>query len=108
MRMLSLILGEDALQRALSQYLRERQFDTSSDVRLWELLEMEADSGILPENVTLAEIMQTWTNLRGFPVVTVRRNYNTSEVTISQVKTLNYCGCTNVSTFMYFKLYLLF
>ncbi len=40
----------------------------------------------LPEGVTFAQVAKTWTEQAGVPVVTAVRNYDTSNITISQEK----------------------
>uniref|UniRef100_A0A146MHD0 Aminopeptidase n=2 Tax=Lygus hesperus TaxID=30085 RepID=A0A146MHD0_LYGHE len=84
-RMLNFTIGEEALKEGLRSYLKERAFSTASHEHLWNSLERAARKhGSLPENITLSEVMDGWMNQRGYPVVSVIRDYQTGEVTISQ------------------------
>ena len=47
--------------------------------------------GTLPSEVTIKEIMDTWTLQTGFPVLTVHRDYTDSTAIIKQVENCTYC-----------------
>lgn len=39
----------------------------------------------LLNSMTMREIMEVWDSRKGFPIVTVKRNYRTGEITLEQV-----------------------
>lgn len=46
----------------------------------------DANASHLLGSLTVAEILDTWVNRSGFPIVTVTRNYTTGSITFTQVK----------------------
>jgi len=53
---------------------------------LWEALTLQAHAdNVLDENISVKEIMDTWTLQTGFPVITVTRDYTTGDVHLKQV-----------------------
>ena len=54
---------------------------------LWQYLTTEAHADkTLPQDVSVKEIMDTWTLQMGLPVVTVTRNYDANRAKLSQAK----------------------
>ncbi|XP_014280192.1 aminopeptidase N [Halyomorpha halys] len=88
-RMLSMMFGEDKLKSALQEYLEEHKYGLASDTDIWNTLENKLAPGSLPEGVSLAEVMKTWTGKAGYPVLIVTRNYTTGQVTVSQMSILD-------------------
>lgn len=63
-----------------------RAYRSSTQNDLWDELTAQAHKdGALGPDVTIKDIMDTWTLQTGFPVVTVMRNYRSRGATISQV-----------------------
>lgn len=57
---------------------------------LWrELTAVSQEYKVLTRNVTVKEIMDTWTTQTGYPILTVTRDYTDKSLTISQVSTTN-------------------
>lgn len=53
---------------------------------LWaELTAASLRSGSLTRNITVKEVMDTWTTQTGYPILTVTRDYSDKSLTISQV-----------------------
>lgn len=70
--------------RTLPKSYRAYQCATQDD--LWQTLTEEAHRiGTLQRNITVKQIMDTWILQTGFPLVTVKRNYNANSITVSQV-----------------------
>ena len=64
----------------------ERFHQAAEQDDLWFYLTSQAHiDGTLPEDVTVKQIMDTWTLQMGYPVVTVTRNYDDNTALISQV-----------------------
>lgn len=88
-RMMNHFLGEDTFKRGLTKYLEAHKFSNACQDDLWQWLTLQAHlDGSLPLNMTVKEIMDTWTLHTGYPVVTVIRNYVNGSAYISQVS----CG----------------
>ena len=61
-------------------------FKAAEQDDLWRSLTAQAHvDKTLPSDVSAKTIMDTWTLQMGYPVVTVNRNYDTNEATITQV-----------------------
>lgn len=56
---------------------------------LWKEFDLQAyrDSPHIPPHVKVSQIMRTWTENIGYPLITVKRNYTTGKVEITQVST---------------------
>jgi aminopeptidase N len=65
-----------------------RKFQSSTQNDLWEALtaQAHADSALDP-NMSVKDIMDTWTLQTGFPMVIVTRDYTTGIVHLKQVST---------------------
>lgn len=92
-RMLNHTLGEDTFRRGLNKYLIKWSYANAEQDDLWEALTLEAtnsskNSSVLPNGLTVKDIMDTWTLQEGYPVVTVTRNYNDGSARLSQERFL--------------------
>nr|XP_023023668.1 aminopeptidase N-like isoform X1 [Leptinotarsa decemlineata] len=84
-RMMSLFLSEGVLRKGVSNYLRKHKFSNAEQDDLWECLTEEAHkTKVLPKNLTVKVIMDTWTLQTGYPVITVKRDYNKKSADITQ------------------------
>jgi len=64
-----------------------RAYSSATQNQLWEALTAQAHfDGVLPINMTIKDIMDTWTLQTGYPVVTVTRDYNANAATVKQVR----------------------
>ncbi|KAG5878428.1 hypothetical protein JTB14_026301 [Gonioctena quinquepunctata] len=83
-RMMSLFLSDEVVRKGVSNYLRKHKFANAEQDDLWKSLTKEAHKNdVLPKNLTVKVIMDTWTLQTGYPVITVTRDYakKTAEVT---------------------------
>lgn len=84
-RMMEHFLSTSVFKNGLTNYLNERKYDSATQDDLWSALTLEAHKqDTLPANLTVKEIMDTWTLQTGFPVVSVIRNYLDETASISQ------------------------
>ncbi|XP_046399039.1 aminopeptidase N-like [Ischnura elegans] len=84
-RMMAHSLTNNTFYRGLERYLLARQYKSGSDVQLFEGLDAQAkEDGALPQGVTVADIMMTWTKQVGFPVITIERNYDAGHAHVTQ------------------------
>lgn len=89
--MMSLFLGEETVRKGVSNYLMKHRFGNAEQDDLWESLTQEAHNNrVLPKNLTVKTIMDTWTIQTGYPVVTVTRNYELKTAALSQVSSFGY------------------
>jgi len=84
--MMNMYLGEDMFREGVSNYLNKYKYNNAVQDDLWEELTVVAHTeNVLPTNVTVKEIMDTWTLQTGFPLLTVTRDYDKNTITITQV-----------------------
>lgn len=85
-RMMSIFLGEDVLQEGLINYVKKFAFGSAVSDDLWTALaEVAAAHNVLPQNLTLKQIMDSWTTQAGYAKVDVKINYDQKTATLSQV-----------------------
>ncbi|PSN54388.1 Aminopeptidase N [Blattella germanica] len=88
-RMMDHFLTTDVFKRGVTNYLNSRAYQSSTQNDLWESLTRQGhEDNALDTNVTVKEIMDTWTLQTGFPVVTVTRDYEEGTMHISQERFL--------------------
>ncbi|KAF2365598.1 Peptidase M1 membrane alanine aminopeptidase N-terminal [Trinorchestia longiramus] len=74
-RMMNHFLSEPTLQKGLTNYLNNFTYDSAEQDDLWRFLTAQAQSdGTLPADLTVKEIMDTWTLQMGYPVINVTVN----------------------------------
>ncbi|CAH1985341.1 unnamed protein product [Acanthoscelides obtectus] len=89
LRMMSLFLGEETVRKGVSKYLNKHKFSNAEQDDLWECLTEEAHKNkVLPGNLTVKTIMDTWTLQTGYPVITVTRDYEKKNAIVSQARFL--------------------
>lgn len=77
-----------------------RRYNNAQQDDLWTALTEQAHSdGTLESNITVKEIMDTWTLQTGVPVVIVTRNYNYNTVRFSQNRLLMEPGSNSSEAF---------
>jgi len=68
-RMMNAFLTESTFKKAITTYLRTYQFKTANQDSLWkELTNQGHADNTLQANLTIKEIMDTWTLKKGYPV----------------------------------------
>lgn len=83
-RMANHFLGEEEFKRGLTSYLNTYKYSNADRNDLWNSLSAYATRN-LPDNVSLADIMDGWVLQPGFPVVTAIVKYSQKQIEISQV-----------------------
>ncbi|XP_055602735.1 LOW QUALITY PROTEIN: aminopeptidase N-like [Uranotaenia lowii] len=79
------IIGESYWKVGLKNYIDSRKLDSATPDDLYEALQKAiAGKSVIPASVTIKQLMESWTNAPGYPVLNVRRLYKTGEVIISQ------------------------
>lgn len=88
-RMLNNSLTEDVLRKGLTRYLNKWKYNNAEEKDLWEALMEQirvTPGSFLPTNVSVTQVMDSWTLQDGYPVLTVTRNYNDGSATVSQAR----------------------
>lgn len=86
-RMMEHILGRETFFKGLNKYLKARNHNSANEDQLFEQLDAQAkidNVTALQGGLTMKEIMKSWTNQAGYPVITVKRDYLQGEATIKQ------------------------
>lgn len=84
-RMMNAFLTENTFKGGVTNYLNLNAYKSALQDDLWEELTKEAYAqGTLDRAYTVKDIMDTWTLQKGYPVVSVIRNYMTNSVALSQ------------------------
>jgi len=61
--------GEENYKLALRDYLNKTSYGTARPTDLWKSFEPYVSISINSRNVTIEEVMESWTNQPGYPVV---------------------------------------
>lgn len=89
-RMMHMFLGEESFRDGVSNYLKKHSFKNTIQDDLWATLTDEAHKRLsIPKNLTVKDIMDTWTLQVGYPVISVERDYDTNSATLTQVRYLS-------------------
>jgi len=83
-RMMANFLGVDTFNRGITNYLHANSFSNANQDDLWQFLtEVGQEDGTLVD-LTVKEVMDTWTVQMGYPVVELRRQYGSQMATVKQ------------------------
>ncbi|KAG5329665.1 AMPQ Aminopeptidase, partial [Acromyrmex heyeri] len=67
-------------------FFKFSQFNSTTPDDLWSTMQSALDESDVPhEDYKIKEVMDTWMNQDRYPIVNVKKNYETGEVTISQI-----------------------
>ena len=89
-RMMHKFLGEETFQNGVSNYLKKHEFANAKQDDLWAALtDVAHKSQSLPKHMTVKDIMDTWTLQVGYPIIDVRRNYETNSAQLTQMRYLS-------------------
>ena len=76
LRMLKDAITEEVFIQGVKYYLDEMQFKSASPDDLFAGIQKAYDEAFPGTDINISELMQTWTNLPGIPIVTVSRSDN--------------------------------
>lgn len=89
LRMIQNILSMDVFRRGLNKYLRRKMHQSADQDDLWDALTEESHkAGVLDLDVSIKEIMDTWTLQTGLPLVTAVRNKEDNSLILKQERFL--------------------
>nr|XP_022919862.1 aminopeptidase N-like [Onthophagus taurus] len=79
LHMMSNFLGGNTLRLAVSKYLKAHKYGNAEQDDLWKFITEQAhEEKSLPKELTVKEIMDTWTLQTGYPILNVTREYGTN------------------------------
>lgn len=89
-RMMHLFLGDKTFRAGVNSYLRKYKYHNAEQDDLWECLTGYAhEHEVLPKELDVETIMNTWTLQTGYPVVTVIRDYDKNVAVVNQQRYLS-------------------
>lgn len=95
------VLGEENWTAGLKSYLLERELNGANAEHLYDGLQLAIEGkNVLPAGVTVKDIMDTWTTEKGYPVLSVRRTYDTGDLIISQERFISDRKVPNTNIWM--------
>ncbi|XP_047472166.1 aminopeptidase N-like [Penaeus chinensis] len=88
-RMMTHYLTEATFRKGLTNYLKALAYKNAVQDDLWKYLTLAAhEDGILPQEVTVKMIMDTWTLQMGYPVIHVKRSLDGTSAILTQERFL--------------------
>ncbi|XP_047492647.1 aminopeptidase Ey-like, partial [Penaeus chinensis] len=97
-RMMNYFLGEETFRKGISNYLKAFAYDAAAQDDLWEFLtEAAHEDDTLAADVSVKDIMDTWTLQTGYPVVKVERDAAGTSATVTQERFLLLPGASGRS-----------
>ncbi|XP_042891237.1 aminopeptidase N-like [Penaeus japonicus] len=84
-RMMVHYLTEPTFRKGLNNYLKAFTYKNAVQDDLWKHLTVAAhEDGVLPQDVTVKMIMDTWTLQKGYPVIQVMRSIDGTSAILAQ------------------------
>lgn len=88
-RMMHLFLGDETFRAGVNSYLKKYKYHNAEQEDLWECLTGFAHQHkVLPKELDVGTIMNTWTLQTGYPLVTVIRDYDKNVALVNQQRYL--------------------
>ena len=88
-RMMTHFLENETFKKGVTSYLKKYMYSNAKQDDLWEELSTAShDDNTLPTDLTVKEIMDTWTLQMGLPVINVDWDNNTGRVELEQERFL--------------------
>lgn len=87
LHMLANVLTQDVFRNGLIKYLQAHEYGTVTPDDLWKALQDAVDESDVPhDDFNVKEIMKPWIEQGGYPIVTIKRDYITGNIGITQKK----------------------
>ncbi|XP_042891875.1 aminopeptidase N-like [Penaeus japonicus] len=98
-RMMVHFLSEPTFRKGLNNYLKAFTYKNAVQDDLWQHLTVAAhEDGVLPQDVTVKMIMDTWTLQKGYPVIQVMRSVDGTSAILAQDRFLLERGANSSNT----------
>ncbi|EDW60256.1 aminopeptidase Ey [Drosophila virilis] len=86
-RMLHMLLGNDVFFTGIRNYVDRHAYDSVAQSDLWQAMQEAAVvKGTSAAAIPLSTVMDSWTLQRGYPLVSVIRNYTAGFVRVNQTR----------------------
>lgn len=82
--MMSHMFGIEIFRKSLHDYIAARSFNTTNPTQLYDSFQRRVTNAKLKLPSTVNNIMETWTNEAGYPLVTVTRDPSNASIALSQ------------------------
>uniref|UniRef100_A0A1B0CGD8 Putative puromycin-sensitive aminopeptidase n=1 Tax=Lutzomyia longipalpis TaxID=7200 RepID=A0A1B0CGD8_LUTLO len=90
LRMCDNMVERPTFQKGLQKYVREMAFDVAGPEDFYRSIQAAVDEDkTLPEDIKVADILSSWTDQPGYPLITVMRNYQTNDIVVNQQRFLS-------------------
>uniref|UniRef100_A0A1B0CGE0 Puromycin-sensitive aminopeptidase n=2 Tax=Lutzomyia longipalpis TaxID=7200 RepID=A0A1B0CGE0_LUTLO len=104
MRMLFYAFGEDVFQKCVRHIVHSMALSTITPEEMYEIFERVIEENEeIPDDVKVSEILRTWFEQPGYPLLNIRRDYEANTVVVTQQRFLsarNESVTTNSSWFI--------
>ncbi|KAK0167904.1 hypothetical protein PV327_001759 [Microctonus hyperodae] len=85
LHMMEHIIGEEIFRKGIQRYLKKHQFSAVTTDDLWTNLQVVYNENNGDERLlNIKETMDPWLEQKGYPILTVSRDYNTGLTNVSQ------------------------
>ncbi|XP_001658979.2 aminopeptidase N isoform X1 [Aedes aegypti] len=85
LNMFRTVLGDENWMEALNIYIEDRKLDSATPEDLYDALQKAiAGKRVIPASTTVKQLMESWTDAAGYPVLNIRRNYKSGQILMSQ------------------------
>ncbi|KAK4881228.1 hypothetical protein RN001_004547 [Aquatica leii] len=91
-RMLNCTISETSFKKGIQNYLKT---NTSIDDFWNSFYEIDKNTTMLPNDVSIKEFMDTWITQDGYPILSVERNYENGTAVINQKGFVNFHNTNN-------------
>uniref|UniRef100_A0A1B6CNH7 Aminopeptidase N n=1 Tax=Clastoptera arizonana TaxID=38151 RepID=A0A1B6CNH7_9HEMI len=82
--MMKHFISKESFQQGLQGYLKMFAYSTARQDQLWQVMTDNMKEGWLPQNVSVKDVMDSWTLQVGYPVITVTRDYLRGTAVLTQ------------------------
>ncbi|XP_059611771.1 aminopeptidase N-like [Phlebotomus argentipes] len=89
MRMFMYAFGEEVFQNFIQSFIRTYAFDTATPEDLYLTYEKALEEELDMRTVKMSDVLRSWFEQPGYPLLIVQRDYETNEVIIKQQRFLS-------------------
>ncbi|XP_066591369.1 aminopeptidase N-like [Prorops nasuta] len=85
LQMLHNAITDEVFHNGILRYLDKHEYNSTTSDDLWEALQSSLDSAnIIHNDLNIKEAMDPWIYQSGYPMITVRRDYNNGNLIVTQ------------------------